>query len=215
VDRCRQLTVRINQLERQLQGLVAPLAPSLLALDGCGVLTAAKLVGETAGIGRFRSRAAFAMHNGTAPVPVWSANRERHRLNRGGNRQLNTALHRIAVTQRRLGGPGRAYAHRIAVGDTKTEAIRALRRRISDEVYRRQEADERQPCTQQLANNQQLDIGASHGGADRAQLAELAGVSEAVIGRMVDLGVLVAREEAAPFLTIDLRKVRLLEARRS
>jgi transposase len=111
-------------------------------------LTAAKLVGETAGISRFRSRAALAMHNGTAPVPVWSANRERYRRNRGGNRQLNTALHRIAVPQLRLGGAGRAdYRHRIAAGDTKTEAIRALRRRISDEVYRRLDADERQRLT--------------------------------------------------------------------
>ena len=61
---------------------MAPLAPTLLGLEGCGALTAAKLVGETAGVGRFRSRAAFAMDKGTAPVPVWSGNRQRHRLNR-------------------------------------------------------------------------------------------------------------------------------------
>lgn len=149
VARCRELTGRVNQLQRQLERLVAPLVPTLLDLDGCGALTAAKLVGETAGVGRFRSRAAFAMHNGTAPVPVWSGNRERHRLNRGGNRQLNTALHRIAVTQLRRPGPGRDYLQRrLAAGDTKTEAIRALRRRISDEVYRRLEADERQRRSQ-------------------------------------------------------------------
>jgi transposase len=145
VAHCRRLTERVNQLERQLVALVAPLTPSLLALDGCAALTAAKLLGETAGVGRFRSRAAFAMHNGTAPVPVWSGNRERHRLNRGGNRQLNTALHRIAITQLRRPGPGQDYLlRRIAAGDTKTEAIRALRRRISDEVYRRLQADEHQ-----------------------------------------------------------------------
>ena len=150
VGRCRALTAQIQELERQLKGLVAPLAASLLELGGCGTLTAAKLVGETAGITRFRSRAAFAMHNGTAPIPVWSSNQERHRLNRGGNRQLNAALHRIAVTQLRLGGAGRAYyQRRIAAGDTKTEAIRALRRRLSDEVYRRMEANERQRLTQQ------------------------------------------------------------------
>jgi transposase len=148
VERCRQLTARINQLQRRLEQLVAPLAPNLLALEGCGSLTAAKLIGETAGVGRFRSRAAFARHTGTAPVPVWSANRERHRLNRGGNRQLNAALHRIAVTQLRLDGAGRAYyQRRIAAGDTKTEAIRALRRRISDEVYRRLGTDQPQPPT--------------------------------------------------------------------
>ena len=122
---------------------MAGLAPTLLALEGCGPLTAAKLVGEAAGIGRFRSRAAFARHNGTAPVPVWSANTGRHRLSRTGNRQLNLALHRIAVTQIRLDGRGRDYlAKRMAAGDSKTEAIRALRRRISDEVYRRMRHDE-------------------------------------------------------------------------
>jgi transposase len=72
--------------------LAEQVAPSLLALPGCGHLTAAKLVGQTGGIGRFRSRAAFARHNGTALVPVWSGNTLRHRLNRGGDRQLNVAL---------------------------------------------------------------------------------------------------------------------------
>ena len=122
---------------------MANLAPSLLALTGCGPLTAAKLIGETAGVGRFRSRAAFARHNGSAPLPVWSGNTERHRLSRSGNRQLNVALHRIAITQLQREGPGKTYLeHRRAQGDTKTEAIRALRRRISDEVFRRMRHDE-------------------------------------------------------------------------
>ena len=143
VVRIRDLTATINELEREIGRLVAILAPSLLALTGCGPLTAAKLVGETAGIGRFRSRAAFARHNGSAPLPVWSGTTERHRLSRTGNRQLNVALHRIAVTQLQREGPGRTYLeHRRAQGDTKTEAIRALRRRISDEVFRRMRRDE-------------------------------------------------------------------------
>jgi len=138
VARIRELTGIIDRLERDLAGLVAGLAPNLLALEGCGALTAAKLVGETADVSRFRSPAAFARHDGTAPVPVWSGNVTRHRLSRGGNRQLNAALHRIAVTQLQRPGRGRDYiAKRLAAGDTKTEAIRALRRRISDEVYRR------------------------------------------------------------------------------
>jgi transposase len=116
---------------------------SLLALFGCGSMTAAKLVAETAGIGRPRSRAAFAAHTGTAPIPVWSGNLVRHRLSRGGNRQLNAALHRIAMTQLRCPSLGHAYvAKPIAAGDTKTEAIRALRRRLSDAVFRRLQADE-------------------------------------------------------------------------
>lgn len=148
VGRIRELTLVIDSLEREIARLVADLAPTLLALPGCGPLTAAKLVGETAGIGRFRSAAAFSRHNGTAPVPVWSGNATRHRLSRSGNRQLNAALHRIAVTQIRLPGRGRDYlAKRMASGDSKTEAIRALRRRISDEVYRRLRHDEAHPTT--------------------------------------------------------------------
>jgi transposase len=139
----RAATARINVLEREIATLTAGLAPSLLALTGCGALTAAKLVGETAGVGRFRHRAAFARHNGTAPLPVWSGNQVRHRLSRGGNRQLNAAIHRIAITQLQRPGPSQEYlAKRRAAGDTKTEAIRALRRRISDEVWRRMRHDE-------------------------------------------------------------------------
>jgi transposase len=78
---------------------VTRLAPTLLAVCGCATLTAAKIIGETADIMRFRSRHGYARHNGTAPVPVWSGNRHRHRLSRIGNRQLNAALHRIALTQ--------------------------------------------------------------------------------------------------------------------
>jgi transposase len=139
----RRLTARINELEREIGRRTAMLAPSLLDLDGCGPLTAAKLVGETARASRFHSRAAFARTNGTAPIPVSSGRNDRQRLNRGGNRQLNCALHRIAVTQMRIEGRGRTYIeHRLEHGDTKTEAIRALRRRISDEVFRRMIADE-------------------------------------------------------------------------
>ena len=148
MSRIRALTRTIDGREREIRRLVTTLAPTLLELPGCGALTAAKLVGETAGIGRFRSMAAFARHNGSAPVPVWSGNVVRHRLSRSGNRQLNVALHRIAITQIRLGSMGRAYfEHRLSAGDTRTEAIRALRRRISDEVYRRMRRDEANRAT--------------------------------------------------------------------
>ncbi len=142
VEAVAGLTVSINRLEREIEVLTVKLGPNLLELPGCGILSAAKLIGETAGIDRFKSRAAFARYNGTAPVPVWSGNTTRHRLCRGGNRQLNAALHRIAITQIRLGGIGRNYFdHRLDVGDSKTEAIRALRRRLSDGVYRRMRID--------------------------------------------------------------------------
>lgn len=127
----------INALEREIAGVVRTLAPQLLELPGCGELTAAKIVGETAGIARFSSDAKFAMHAGVAPIPVWSGRTKgRVRVNKSGNRQLNTALHRIAVTQIRLGGLGKAYYDkRMSAGDTSTEAIRALKRRLARVVF--------------------------------------------------------------------------------
>lgn len=143
VGRIRDLVVRINELERQIAARTSTLSPQLMGLFGCGALTAGKIVGETAGGRRFRSPAAFAMHTGTAPIPVWSGNTERYRLNRGGNRQLNAALHRIAITQLQRPGRAREYiAKRISSGDSRSGAIRALRRHLADEVYRRLLADE-------------------------------------------------------------------------
>ena len=104
---------------------------------GCGPLTAAKIVGETAGIQRFHSNDAYARHNGTAPLPVWSSNRARHRLIHSGNRQLNAALHRTALTQAHWHAPAQAMiARRRACGDGGMEALRVLKRRLSDVVYR-------------------------------------------------------------------------------
>lgn len=143
LTRIRELTMTMDRLEREIAELVVDRAPTLLALPGCGPLMAAKLVGERAGVSRSRSAAAFARHNGSAAVPVWSGNTTRHRLSRGGNRQLDAASHRIAVTQLQRPGRSRDYvAKRVAMGDSKTEALRALRRRISDEVYRRMRWDE-------------------------------------------------------------------------
>ena len=85
----------------------------------------------------FKSKDAYARHNGTAPVPVWSGNRERHRLSRTGNRQLNCAIHRIAITQKRCHPGASDYLeHRRQMGNSNTEALRALKRRLSDIVYR-------------------------------------------------------------------------------
>ncbi|MEB2529313.1 MULTISPECIES: IS110 family RNA-guided transposase [Kocuria] len=138
------LTRRINELEARLGRLVRTEYPHLLAVDGLGVLGAATIVGETAGAARFHSKDAFARFNGTAPIPVWSGNHERFRLNRGGNRTINTALHMAAVTQQRLGYEGADYvAKQLARGKTHTEAMRLLRRRISDRVFAALRADEK------------------------------------------------------------------------
>ncbi len=112
VRRIGELTRRANELERELARLIDAHAPALLALPGCGVLTAAKLVGETAGATRFADEARLAMHAGAAPLPASTGKRQRHRLNRSGNRQLNCALHRIAVTQGWVHDPARAYLAR-------------------------------------------------------------------------------------------------------
>jgi transposase len=134
--RITALSTDINALEREIAVLARQLAPSLLALPGVAELTAAMIVGQTAGAARFKSKDAYARHNGTAPLPVWSGNRIRHRLSRTGNRQLNCAIHRIAVTQIRCHPDAQAYLNRrITAGDTKTEALRALKRRLSDIVY--------------------------------------------------------------------------------
>jgi transposase len=146
-----RLTEAINALAKRIEERIRAVAPALLALPGCGELTAAKLVGETAGVTRFKSEAAFARHAGVAPIPVWSGNTAgRVRLTRSGNRQLNAALHRIAVTQIRLDGLGRAYYRkRIAAGASKTAALRCLKRRLARVVFSRLHTDHQnriQPC---------------------------------------------------------------------
>jgi transposase len=137
IERCRLLSVEILELDKELEQLVRQQAPSLLEVCGCATLSAAKIIGETADVRRFRSRNAYARHNGTAPLPVWSGNNERHRLSRFGNRQLNAAIHRIAITQAHYHPEAIAFLERRrAAGDTKTESIRVLKRRLSDVVFR-------------------------------------------------------------------------------
>jgi len=145
ITRIRDLTAEINQLERHIAARVGEVAPSLLEVPGCGALTAAKLVGEAADITRFHSRDAYAMWAGVAPIPVWSSNTERFRLNRGGNRQTNAALHRIAITQMRIHpGARKLITKHLSAGKTKTEALRILKRRLADVVYRTMIKDTKQ-----------------------------------------------------------------------
>jgi transposase len=81
INRCREVTPpEINALTTEITSLVSTMAPSLIAIPGCGAITAAKILGERAGVDRFRSQDAYARHNGTAPMPVWSSNKARHRL---------------------------------------------------------------------------------------------------------------------------------------
>jgi transposase len=135
--RIRALGRSIDALERELAVLVASLAPRLLAEPGCGVLTAAKLIGEIAGIGRFTTDAKLARTAGSAPIPASSGRTDRHRLDRGGNRQLNCALHRLAVSKARLDPETAAYlARKQAEGKSRREALRCLKRHLARRVFK-------------------------------------------------------------------------------
>ena len=136
VRRCSELSRSANELERQLRPLVKAQAPQLLALPGCGTLTAAKLIAEVAGVERFASDARLAKLAGVAPLDASSGKQQRHRLNRKGNRQLNLALHRIAITQSRVHAPARAYlVRRETEGKTRKEALRALKRHLARRIH--------------------------------------------------------------------------------
>jgi transposase len=136
VGRCRSLTRSIVELDQELQERTTPLAPRLLELPGRGGLTAAKLLCEIGPVDRFRSDAQLARHAGVAPLDASSGKHQRHRLDRGGNRQLNCALHRIAVTQGRVHAPARAYLERKqAEGKNRREALRCLKRQLARTDY--------------------------------------------------------------------------------
>jgi transposase len=135
--RCRELTAEIRSLERELRSLVRGLAPELLVIPGCSAIGAAHLIGQTAGAARFSGEAAFAKHTGCAPLPVSSGKTDRHRLNRCGNRRLNSTIHMIAVTQARMHPPAAAYMDRKkAEGMSHREALRCLKRHIARAVFK-------------------------------------------------------------------------------
>ena len=130
VTEIRRRTRRATELEREIGALVKAQAPALLELEGCGALTAAKLIAETAGAERLASDAKFARLAGVAPIPASSGNRVRHR-------QLNCALHRIAVTQGRCHAPAREFlAKKQAEGKTRIEALRCLKRHLARRVWK-------------------------------------------------------------------------------
>jgi transposase len=134
--RIRELTRSIDELQRELTSLVADVAPQLLAERGCGVLIAAKLVGEIAGVTRFATDAKLARIAGAAPIPASSGHSTRYRLDRGGNRQLNCALHRLAITKGLHDPNTAAYlARKQAEGKSRREALRCLKRHLARRVW--------------------------------------------------------------------------------
>lgn len=133
---------KIKQTNAALTELIAATGSKLQQLNGIGPSVAARLLGDIGDISRFASRNHFASWNGTAPIDASSGDQHRHRLSRAGNRRINRALHIMAVVQLRHETEGRAYFRRkLAAGKTPMEAMRCLKRRLSDVVYRQMVAD--------------------------------------------------------------------------
>jgi transposase len=148
LDRLAELDTEIRTLARRLRAMVIDSGTTLTEIHGVGVLLAARILGEVGDIRRFASKAKFATSNGSAPVPASSGRTQRHRLNRRGNRRLNRALYIIAITQARADHPGRDYLQRKQhEGKSRREALRCLKRRISDAVYRCLVTDATTPAT--------------------------------------------------------------------
>jgi transposase len=138
VDEIGRLDTQLAELRRRTVTAVTASATTVTDVYGVGPTGAAIIVGHTGGVGRFPSAGHFARFNGTAPIDASSGTLKRHRLNPRGNRQLNHALHVAAITQVAHDTPGRAYyLRKISEKHTPREALRALKRRISDAVYRR------------------------------------------------------------------------------
>jgi transposase len=133
---------KITAATKQLSNLITAIGSTVQQLHGIGPSGAARLLGDIGDITRFPTRGHFASWNGTAPIDASSGDHTRHRLSRAGNRRINKVLHIMAVVQLRHDTLGRAYYRRkIAAGKTPNEAMRALKRRLSDLVYRQLRAD--------------------------------------------------------------------------
>jgi transposase len=135
---------RIKSANTELRELVVASGSTVMELTGIGPSSAARLLGDIADIARFRDKGRFASWNGTAPLEASSGDQQRHRLSRAGNRRINRVLHVMAIVQLRHDTPGRAYYRRkLADGKTGMEAMRCLKRRLSDVVYQRMIRDAR------------------------------------------------------------------------
>lgn len=139
--RVEQATREAAELESELRRLVCELCPQLLALEGVGPISAAQVLVSFSHRGRFRSEAAFARLAGAPPIPASSGQVVRHRLDRGGDRRLNRALHTIVLTRRRGDAATIAYiARRVSEGKSERDAVRCLKRYLARQLFRLLEA---------------------------------------------------------------------------
>ncbi len=144
VDDIARFETQMRASKKRIAAAVSASGTSLCDIRGIGPIGAATILGSVGDITRFPSKGHFASYNATAPIDASSGNHTRHRLNPRGNRKLNHALHIAAVSQLRYPSQGRDYYQKkLAEGKTSKEAIRALKRRISDVVYQQLWADTR------------------------------------------------------------------------
>jgi transposase len=149
IDDIAGLDRKIDDCTLRVIAAVKASNTTLTRLFGIGPLTAALILGDVEDVSRFATRNHFASYTGTAPIAVSSGDRNRHRLSRSGNRRLNRAIHIAAITQIRYDTPGRAYYRRkLAEGKSKREAIRCVKRRISDAIWRQLQLDRQHDQTQ-------------------------------------------------------------------
>lgn len=134
----RRVTVQLDENAERIEEQLRTCGTHVTEVFGVGPITAGRILARTGNPHRFPSEAAFAAYTGSAPVQVASADNNRHRLSRGGDRVINSALHVIAISQARSSGsPGHAYVQRkLAEGKTSREAIRCLKRQIAKKIWR-------------------------------------------------------------------------------
>ena len=138
---------KVKALTKELKEMVLATGSTLMELPGVGPVVAARTLADTGDVARFADRNRYASWTGTAPIEASSGEVVRHRLSRAGNRRMNHMIHIAAATQIRLDTPGRAYYRRkLAAGKSRREAMRCLKRRISDALYRQLRADARPPA---------------------------------------------------------------------
>lgn len=149
----KALDASLADIEKRMAAVLDQTGSRLRTVDGVAAVTAVRLIGRTGQASRFRSEHAFAAYVGAAPIEIASGDRSHHRLSRSGDRRLNSTIHMIAVTQVRMTNSiGRAYFDKkIAEGKTRNEAMRCLKRRLANHIWRLMIADERQ---QQAAHTQ-------------------------------------------------------------
>ena len=154
---------KIKTLTRELKEMVLASGSTLMELPGVGPVVAARTLADTGDVARFTDRNRFASWTGTAPIEASSGEIVRHRLSRAGNRRMNHMIHIAATTQIRLDTDGRAYYRRkIAAGKSRREAMRCLKRRISDALYRQLRTDAKSAAATTVKAGPGGHRGASH-----------------------------------------------------